>query len=185
VSIWNKPGAGLVMAGLVMAGLGAVLALSSCGYHVAGQADLVPKTVHTIAVPPFDNASVRYKLTDLLPQDIGREFISRTKYQIISDPTQADAVLRGTITSYFAFPTLIDQATGRTSGLQVNVRLSLTLTERSTGKVIFTRPNYEAHERYEASVTNNIQYFDESGAGVQRLSKDVAHDVVTSILDNF
>jgi hypothetical protein len=176
VSIWNKPGAWLLVASA---------GLSGCGYHVAGQANLVPKTVHTIAIPPFENATVRYKLTDLLPEDIGREFISRTKYEVISDPTQADAVLRGTVINYLAYPTLIDQTTGRTSGLQIIVRLAVTLTERSTGKVIFTRPYFESHERYELAVTNNLQYFDESGSAVERLSKDVARDVVTSILDNF
>jgi hypothetical protein len=61
----------------------------------------------------------------------------------------------------------------------------VSLVERSTGKVIFSRPLFDVHERYELSVTNNIQYFDESGAAVQRLSKDVARDLVTSILDNF
>jgi hypothetical protein len=152
---------------------------------VAGQANLVPKTVHTVAVPPFANATVRYKLSDLLPEAIGRELISRTKYQIINDPTQADAVLRGTVINYLAYPTLIDQATGRTSGLQINVRLDVSLVERSTGKVIFARPILDVHERYELSVTNNIQYFDESGAAVERLSKDVARDVVSSILENF
>jgi len=145
----------------------------------------VPKTVHTVAVPPFANATVRYKLSDLLPQAIGRELISRTNYQIINDPTQADAVLRGTVINYLAYPTLIDQATGRTSGLQINVRLDVSLVERSTGKVIFARPILDVHERYELSVTNNIQYFDESGAAVERLSKDVARDVVSSILENF
>jgi Lipopolysaccharide-assembly len=177
VSIWNRPSVWILVAS---AWLG-----SSCGYHVAGQANLVPKTVHTIAIPPFENATVRYKLTDLLPEDIGREFISRTKYEVISDPTQADAVLKGTVINYLAYPTLIDQATGRTSGLQIIVRLAVSLTERSTGKVIFNRPFFESHERYELAVTNNIQYFDESGSAVQRLSKDVARDVVTSILDNF
>jgi hypothetical protein len=176
VSIWNKPGAWLLVSAACLGG---------CGYHVAGQANLVPKTVHTIAIPPFENATVRYKLTDLLPEDIGREFISRTKYEVISDPTQADAVLKGTVINYLAYPTLIDQSTGRTSGLQIIVRLAVTLTERSTGKVIFTRPYFESHERYELAVTNNIQYFDESGSAVERLSKDVARDVVTSILDNF
>lgn len=180
MSISNKSGDWLIVA-CVGAGLG----LSSCGYHVAGQANLVPKTVQSIAIPPFANATVRYKLSDLLPEAITREFISRTKYQIITDPTQADAVLRGSVINYQAFPTLIDQATGRTSALQVIVRMSVSFTERSTGKVLFNRPYYEAHERYEASVTNNYQYFDESGAAVQRLSKDVARDLVTSILDNF
>jgi hypothetical protein len=176
VSIWNNGGAWLVLA---------CAALSGCGYHVAGTQNLIPKTINTIAIPPFDNATTRYKLTDVLPQDIGREFISRTHYQIISDPTQADAVLHGTVISYQAFPTLIDQVSGRTSALQVIVRLGITFTDRATSKVIFQRPYFEVHERYEASVTNNYQYFDESGAAVQRLSKDVAHDVVTSILENF
>jgi hypothetical protein len=178
VSIWNRTGLCLVVAT-------AGLALCSCGYHVAGQADLVPKTVHTIAIPAFGNATVRYKLNDLLPQAISREFIARTRYQVINDPTQADAVLRGTVINYFAYPTLIDQANGRTSGLQIIVRMDLRLVERSTGKVIFARPNYEAHERYELSATNDAQYFDESGAALERLSKDVSRDVVTSILENF
>jgi len=159
--------------------------MSACGYHVAGQADLVPKTVHTIAVPAFGNATVRYKLSDLLPEAISRELIARTRYQVVNDPTQADAVLRGTVLNYFAFPALIDQATGRTSGLQVNVKLEVSLVERSTGKVIFSRPNMDVHERYELSVTNDSQYFDESGAAVQRLSRDVSRDVVSSILENF
>jgi len=176
VSVWNKPGVLLTIAGV---------ALSSCGYHVVGQANLLPKTVHTIAVPAFENATVRYKLSDLLPEAVSRELIARTHYQVVNDPTQADAVLRGTVISYLAFPTLIDQATGRTSGLQINVKLELHLVERSTGKVIFTRPNFDAHERYELSVTNNIQYFDESGAAVQRLSRDVARDVVSAMLENF
>ncbi len=176
MSIWNRRSAWV---------LTACVALSSCGYHVAGKANLVPKTIHTVAIPAFANATVRYKLGDLLPEALSRELISRTRYQIINDPTQADAVLRGSVLSYIAYPTLIDQATGRTSGLGVNVRLEVSLVERSTGKAIYSRPNFEVHERYELSATNNIQYFDESGAALQRLSRDVARDLVSSILDNF
>jgi hypothetical protein len=152
---------------------------------VAGQANLVPKTVHTVAIPPFGNATIRYKLSDSLPQALSRELVSRTHYEVINDPTQADAVLRGTVVGYAAFPTLIDQGTGRTSGLVINLRLDVSFVERSTGKVIFARPNFDVHERYELSATNNYQYFDESGAALERLSKDVARDLVSSILDNF
>ena len=176
MSIWSKPGAAFFVS---------CLALGSCGYHVAGKANLVPKSVHTVAIPAFQNATVRYKLTDLLPEAITREFISRTKYQIVNDPSQADAVLHGAVLSYFAFPTLIDQTNGRTSGVQVNLNLQISLVDRETGKVIYAQPNYQAHERYELSATNDTQYFDESGAAMQRLSKDVARDLVTSILDNF
>ena len=52
-----------------------------------GTRDLVPKTVHTIAIPAFTNETTRYKLTDQLPEAIAREFISRTRYRIVTDPT--------------------------------------------------------------------------------------------------
>lgn len=159
--------------------------LGSCGYHVAGSADLVPKDVHTIAIPPFTNATVRYKLSDYLPEAISREFITRTRYKPVDDPTRADAVLRGSVVTYLAFPTLIDQSTGRTSGLQVNVVLNVSLVDRATGKTIYAQPNMQVHQRYELATTNDTQYFDESGAGIQRLSRDVARDLVTSILEKF
>jgi hypothetical protein len=192
VAFRHRPGAWLGALGLILGSC----ALGSCGYHVAGKADLVPKDVHTIAIPAFTNASVKYKLSDSLPEAISREFITRTRYKTVNDPTQADAVLSGSVVRYVAYPSLINQATGRTSGLQIIVVLNVTLTQRSTGKVIFSRPAYEAHERYELATPNpgasassqnaaNYQYFDESGAGLQRLSKDVARDLVTSILENF
>ena len=116
MSIWNKPAAALVAA---------CLWLGSCGYHVAGQANLVPKTVHTVAIPPFANVTVATNSLTSLPQAFSRELIARTHYQVINDPTQADAVLHGSVVSYAAFPILIDQATGRTSGLEINLRLDV------------------------------------------------------------
>ncbi len=158
--------------------------LASCGYHVAGQADLVPKSVHTVAIPPFGNATVRYKLTDRLPQAISREFIARTRYQVINDPDQADAILRGSVVNFIAFPILVDQASGRASGLQVNVTMQVSFVERVTGKVIFTRPNFVMQQRYEISVVSNKAYFEEDNAALDRLSRDVARDVVSAFLEN-
>jgi len=157
---------------------------SACGYHVAGQADLVPKTVKTIAVPPFGNITLHYRLTDRLADAISREFLARTRYQIVTDPNQADAVLRGAVVNYFAFPTIVNQATGRPSGFQVNVTMQVSLVERATGKVLFNRPSFEMHDRYEISIPAT-QYFDESATALDRLSTDVARDVVSAILENF
>lgn len=167
-----------------------LLLLSACGYHVAGKADLVPKTVHTIAIPAFANATVQYRLTDRLPQAIAREFIARTRYQIVSDPDQADAILRGTITNFVAYPTVFDQTTGRASGIQTNVTMQVSFVERATGKVLFTRPSFEAKQVFEVSTAGTSAvsaraYFDESETALQRLSRDVARDVVSAILENF
>ena len=159
--------------------------LSSCGYHVSGKADLVPKGIHTIAIPAFSNLTTRYKLTDHLPEAISREFIARTRYQIVNDPKEADAVLRGSVINFIAYPVVFDQQTGRASGLAVNVSMQVSLVERATGKVIFTRPGFDVRQRYEISVSNPTAYFDESDAALDRLSRDVARDIVAAILESF
>ena len=51
-----------------------LLAAEGCGYHIAGQGDLLPKGLKTIAVPAFSNVTTRYDLARLMPKD--------TKYYI-------------------------------------------------------------------------------------------------------
>ncbi len=158
--------------------------LAGCGYHVGGHADLVPKDIKTIAIPAFGNATVRHRLARLLASDVTREFISRTRYSIVADPEQADAVLVGSLANFSAYPTIFDPGSQRATGAQVVVTVNVTLTDRHSGKVIFSRPGFEVRERYEIS-TDPQTYFDESGTAVERLSRDVARSVVSAILENF
>lgn len=162
----------------------ATLLFVGCGYHVAGHTDLMPKTVQTICIPPFRNATTRYKLSDELPEAIAREFVSRTRYKIVPDPNTADAVLRGTVVNYVHYPTVADPVTGRATEVDLRVYMRVDLVERTTGKVLFTRPNMEVRERYEISV-NPQAYFEESDAALERASRDVAQQIVTAILSNF
>ena len=67
-----------------------VLLFLSCGYHVSGTADVLPKNVKTIAIPAFGNITTRYKLSDVLSAAVTREFISRTRYQVVTDVNSAD-----------------------------------------------------------------------------------------------
>jgi hypothetical protein len=167
---------------LVVAALAMVT--SSCGYHVAGHSDLLPKTLETICVPAFSNATTRYKLTDRMPEALSKEIISRTRYHIVADPSQADAVLRGAIMNYISYATVADPVSGRATAVDLRVYLQVSLMERKTGKVLFSRPSLEVRERYEISVDPRA-YFDESDAALDRASKQVAAQIVTAILSNF
>jgi outer membrane lipopolysaccharide assembly protein LptE/RlpB len=158
--------------------------MTGCGYHIAGKADMLPKTAQTIAIPAFDNITIRYKLSDNLPEALAREFIARTRYKVVKDPQQADMVLRGAVINYVAYPTVFDQTTGRATGLQINVTMQVKLIERATGKELFSRPSFEMRQRYEITFDPK-QYFEESETGLQRLSGDVARDVVSAILEAF
>ncbi len=160
------------------------LALCSCGYHVAGRANLLPASLHSIAVMPFYNVSTQYKVADALTKSVARELISRTRYQVNADPEHADAVLTGSVNNFLSYATTFDPVTGRASGVQAVLQLQVTLRERATGKVLFTRPSMEVHERYEISVDPKA-YFDESSVAVDRLARDVARSVVSAVLENF
>jgi outer membrane lipopolysaccharide assembly protein LptE/RlpB len=157
--------------------------LTGCGYRVAGTANLLPAEVHTIAVVPFANVSIQYKLSDYLAEALSREMIARTRYTIVADPAKADAVLSGAVANLFSSASVADPLTGRSTGAQLVVQVQVRLMDKN-GKILFQRPNVEFRERYEISIDPN-QYFDESGAALQRLSGDVARTIVSATLENF
>jgi outer membrane lipopolysaccharide assembly protein LptE/RlpB len=159
------------------------LLLTGCGYHVAGTANLLPADIHTIAVIPWGNISMQYKISDYLAEAVSRELISRTRYKIIADPAKADAVLSGAVANLFSSASVTDPISGRSSGAQLIVLIQVKLMDKN-GKILFQRPNMEFRERYEISVDPK-QYFDESQAALLRLSRDVARTVVSSIIEDF
>ena len=157
---------------------------TGCGYKISGHSDLLPSTVKTIAIPAFGNVTGRYRLTALMPKSLTREFISRTRYQVVADENNADAVLRGAVLNYLFFPTVVDQETGRSAGVQVLVVIQLNLIERASGKVLYTQPSLEVRNRYEIAIDPKA-YFEESDLALERVSRDVARTVVSSVLEAF
>jgi hypothetical protein len=158
--------------------------LLSCGYHVGGKADLIPKDVQTIAIPAFLTTTSRYKLVDSLPQAIGTEFLTRTRFKIVNDPSRADAVLHGSIISASAYPNVTNPNTGASISVRVVVVLVVRLVENRTGKVLYARSNWQVRQDYEAAVEPH-QLFDESGPAFDRLNREVAHDIVSAVVENF
>ncbi|HEY7210144.1 MAG TPA: LPS assembly lipoprotein LptE [Bryobacteraceae bacterium] len=157
----------------------------SCGYHVGGTADTMPKAVRTIAIPAFSNAfTSRYALADRLPQEIGREFTARTRYVIVNNPTEADAVLQGSVNSASAVPAIFDPASGKATSVSLNVNITVKLVEQRTGKILFSRASWGFREDYELAVDPH-QFFNESGPAQDRLCRDVAHDLVSSLVEDF
>lgn len=157
--------------------------LAGCGYHVGPQGSLLPKELHTIAIPQFRNNTVQYKISSYMSEAISRELISRTRYAVVSNPNDADATLYGTVMAYSSGATVSDPTTGRGSGAQVSVQMQIRLVGKD-GKVIFQRPNFTFQDRYEIAI-NPGQYLDESQATLVRLSRDVARSVVSAVLENF
>jgi hypothetical protein len=64
------------------------------------------------------------------------------------------------------------------------VVIALNLVERTTGRVLFNRPALTFRTSYEVALDPH-QVFDESGPALDRLSRDVAHDVVSAVVEDF
>lgn len=159
-------------------------AATACGYHAGSKPALLSPSVKTVAVPAFGNATPNYRLPALLTADVTRELISRTKYNVVPDPGQADVTVTGLLVNFISSPRVVEPKSGRSTGVEAIVVVSLTLTDRHTGKVLMSRPSAEFRERYEIAIDPQ-QYFDESGPALQRLSRDVARSVVSAILEAF
>jgi outer membrane lipopolysaccharide assembly protein LptE/RlpB len=167
---------------LLLSALG--LLASACGYHEGGRGDRIPPDVKTIAVPIFVNKTPRYRIEQKLAGAVTREFIERTKFRVTTDTTQADAVLKGTVTDVRAGVVTFDLNTGRATTLQVQVTAQVTLTDSHTKKVIFSNPAYVFREEYQIS-QSTPSLFEEDQPALDRLSRDMARTLVTDILENF
>ena len=144
----------------------------------------MPKSVQTIAIPNFTTLSTRYRLGDQLAQALAREFNTRTRFRVVPNASQADAVLDGRINTVIVAPQVLDPSSGKATSVQLIVAVTVKLVQNSTGKVLFSRENWTLRQNYELSVYPQ-QYFDESGPAMDRMSRDLAHDIVSGIVENF
>ncbi len=156
----------------------------ACGYHVAGRGERLPPDIKSIAVPIFANESRRFRIEQKLAAAVTHEFIERTRFRITPDPSQADAVLKGTVRDVRSGVLTFDLRTGRASTLQIQVIANVELVDLHSKKVLFSNPNYVFREEYQLSPSTS-QLFEEDQPALDRLSRDLARTLVTEILENF
>jgi hypothetical protein len=160
-----------------------ILACAGCGYHVAGRTGNVPASIQSIDVPTFKNETSRFKVEQQVTAAVVRELLTRTKFKVRANekPGDADAVLRGTITGFSAYPVVL--VNGSANAL-VNVRVKVSLIDQKTKKVLYENADLIFRDQYEIS-GNAANYFDESGPAVDRLSRSLAAALVSGILSGF
>ena len=136
---------------------------------MAGQATRITPDVKTIAVPPFKNLSSTFHIEQQLTAAVTREFLERTHYRILSNPTDADAVLRGTVKEVRARAITFDVNTGLATSLQVQVTAEVKLEDIQSHKLLFSNSNYVYYEEYQVSETPSA-LFEEDKPALDRLS---------------
>jgi outer membrane lipopolysaccharide assembly protein LptE/RlpB len=164
--------------------LAAAALAGGCGYHVAGRGDSLPKSIHVIAVPAFENKTTSYRIEQKLTAATVHEFLAKTQYRVTSNPAQGDAVLRGTVISVEAVPLLFDTATGSATTMLVTVKCAISLTETATQKVMYQTDNFLFRNEYEIS-TNVKSFFEEQDPALDRVAQDFAARLVAAVTENY
>jgi outer membrane lipopolysaccharide assembly protein LptE/RlpB len=177
-------GARVARRALSLALLLAPLAVTGCGYHLAGHASTLPAEWTDIAIPAFKNDTTTYRIEQRMTQAVIREFITRTKYRVVQDPSSADAVLHGEVVSIETDPVLFQATTGEVTTMLVTVHVKVDLTDSKTDKVVYKNDDMVFRDEYQIS-TDVKSFFQEEDPAVDRMSHDLASHLVSNVLENF
>ena len=164
------------------------LLLSVCGYtecyKPAGRGDGLPKHIKTLAIPPFQNPSLRYKVEQRFTSAMMDEALRRARsLNVVSTPEGADAVMLGTIKNFIFRPVLLDDL-GRARVFEIAVIAGVTVRDQTKNKIIFENQNYVFRGEYEISGDPKT-FFNEEGPATDRLARDFAKSVISTILEGF
>lgn len=172
------------VAGAFCATILAALALTGCGYHVAGRSSNLPKDWTTLAVPTFKNDTVQYRIEQRFTEAVIREFITRTNYHIVPDADSADAVLRGEILSIDTSPVLFDANTGQVTTMLVTVHARVALTGTNAKDPVYA--NNDMVFRSEYQIPSNVNtFFQQEDPALERMARDFASKLVANVLEGF
>lgn len=155
-----------------------------CGYQTAGGGKALPQHIQTIAVQTFRNDSVRYKVDQRFTSAVTSEILRRTsRFKLVSDPTEADAVLSGNIRN-FSFRSVLLDNNSRTRVFEITITASVVLRDQTENRVLFDNQRLVFRGEYELA-DDPRSFFNEDDPAVDRIARDFARSVVSTIMEGF
>jgi len=163
--------------------LAACAALPSCGYRLSGRNRFLPPDIHTIAIPVFGNETRRASIEQRITEQLLAEFIKRGDFRTQPQREGADAVLEGAVTGYSSTPTVLNSQGGATR-VEVVIQARVRLTDLRTGKLLWSQDHFIFRSQYDVNQTAE-RSFDREIVAIDRIARDFAVTIVTSLLEGF
>lgn len=118
-----------------MARLAFLALVAGCGYGLAGTGSNVPSTARSVSIELFNNNSREKGLEVELQRAIEREFLRRGSLDVATGGG-GDLVLTGSIRRFWSVPVAFSGTLDAVE-FQSNLLVSIKLTERATGRVLY------------------------------------------------
>jgi hypothetical protein len=153
-----------------------------CGYKQAGKGKSLPPEIKVLAVPVFQNSSLKYRVEQRFTKAVIEEILKRARgINVTTNPDGADAVLNGDIRSFRAAGSILDQQ-GRTRVWDVRVIVAVTLRDTNTRKILYQNSRLSFEGEYELS-DDPQSFFNEENPAVERVAREFAQSIISTILE--
>jgi hypothetical protein len=192
------------MTGPRLAGIAFCAALlfsaGGCGYRIAGRSNELPKSIHVIAVPTFENKTTTLKIEQKLTAATIHEFLAKTNFKVIPDANGGDAVLTAKVLNLEVAPLLFQESTSTSNNVAqatamiVTMKCEVTLTERDNDKVLYHTNNFVFRNEYQLATVGPTgapsksqveEFFQEGEPALNRMAQDFATRLVAAVTENY
>ncbi len=161
-----------------------VLLLAGCGYALVGHSNFLDPKIRTIQVPSFINRTTRVELEQRVTQAVAEEFVTRGRLKLVTQPNDADVIMRGSIDSFGIFPIAFNNQ-GRATQYQVAITAKIELLDhRNDDKVLWKNDQYRFTENYQVDITST-DAFDQETRAIQDIAQRFSETLVTNLLEGF
>ncbi len=174
---------------LLCAALSAVVAAATgCGYVLVGKASNVPEDVRRVFLEPFANRTGRAEVEQFLTQAVADELVTRPRFDLVASAAEADAMIRGAVTSFRVVPiTFGDDGRAQEYELVIVADVSfvrLPIAEKGEEDIIWANDRYQFRESYEFAGADEA-FFDRENIAIEDSAERFADTMVTDLLEAF
>jgi len=144
----------------------------------------LPQRIKTVAVPPFENQALRYKVESRFTDATIRELIKRGRgLKVQGSREGADAIIEGTIKNFTFSGVLLDDK-GRARVFEVTIVAAVTVRDVKENKVLYDNQNLYFRDSFEFT-SDPRSLFNEEDPAVERIARSFAESMVSTIVTGF
>ena len=154
-----------------------------CGYGLVGRTSSLPPDIEAIFIEPLTNRTLRQQVDQELTRAINDEFVRRRRFEVVNSELEADAVLRGEVTSFRVRPVVFGTTEGRANEYEISIMAKMEFRRTDSDEVLWSQPFYQFRENYEFE--DDANFFDREDAAVLVVSDKFAQTLIIDVLEGF
>jgi len=160
-----------------------MVVVCACGYRFAGQGGF-PKGVERIFIEVFENRTSKTGIERVVTNQVVFEFTRQREKSLVGDAENADAVLKGVITS-IRTQTISRVGTEVASEREVIMTVDLRLVEQAKGEVIWAAKGIIDRQAYNVDENSKLATDQNENIAISRLSERMSERIFGRLTNDF